>query len=144
MRQAVPARAALPLGVLLVALATPALAASGSPAPVVFFDIAGPDMGRQAAFYHAVFGWEIGPAGLLAVPAAPTLAGALRSDPANKVIYLGVDDVTATMANVVANGGAVIKPRFQVPGVAVLGLFTDPAGNHMGLVEMLAGKPRIP
>jgi hypothetical protein len=32
-----------------------------------------------------------------------------------------------------------------VPGVVILGLFNDPAGNRMGLVEMGAdGKAKIP
>jgi hypothetical protein len=35
-------------------------------------------------------------------------------------------------------------PRFEVPGVAVLRLFKDPVGNATGLVEMQAGKPKVP
>ena len=35
-------------------------------------------------------------------------------------------------------------PRFAVKGVVVLGLFKDPAGNTMGLVETKDGKPVIP
>jgi hypothetical protein len=35
-------------------------------------------------------------------------------------------------------------PRFEVPGVVVLGLFRDPAGNPMTLVEMHDGRPKIP
>jgi hypothetical protein len=31
-----------------------------TPAPIVFFDIAGPDNAAQSAFYAKVFGWEIG------------------------------------------------------------------------------------
>jgi predicted enzyme related to lactoylglutathione lyase len=44
----------------------------------------------------------------------------------------------------VAHGGAVVYPRFEVPGVVVLGLFSDPAGNRMGLVEMADGKALVP
>lgn len=36
-----------------------------------------------------------------------------------------------------------MQPRFEVKGVVILGLFTDPAGNGMGLVEMTGGKPKI-
>ena len=114
------------------------------PAPIVFFDIAGPDMAAQAAFYRAVFDWEVRADGGFTVAAATPLAGTLRADPADKVIYLGVDDVTATLAKVVANGGKVLNPRFEVKGVVVLGLFADPAGNRMGLVEMAGGKPKVP
>ena len=113
-------------------------------APIVFFDIAGPDLGSQSAFYTAVFGWEIGPGGSLTVGAQAPMPGLLRVDPPEKVIYLGVADITATLAQVVAHGGQIVAPRFEVPGVVVLGLFTDPAGNRMGVVEMAGDKPKIP
>jgi len=114
------------------------------PAPIVFFDIAGPDMAKQAAFYRAVFDWDVGPTGGFTAPTSTPLAGTLRADPAGKVIYIGVDDVSATLAKVVANGGKIMQPRMEVKGVVVLGLFTDPAGNQMGLVEMADGKPKVP
>ncbi len=115
------------------------------PAPIVFFDIAGPDIVKQAAFYRDVFGWESGPGGMLSVPVAgPALMGTLREDPADKVIYLGVDDVTATLAQVEAHGGTIIQLRFEVKGVVILGLFADPEGNSMGLVEMQGDKPKVP
>ena len=115
------------------------------PAPIVFFDIAGSDGARQVAFYRDVFGWVTGPGGTLSIPVSGSpLGGALRTDPANKIIYLGVDDVTASLAQVVAHGGKIVQPRFEVKGVVILGLFTDPAGNGMGLVEMKGGKPKVP
>ena len=114
------------------------------PAPIVFFDIAGPDTAKQAAFYSAVFDWDVAPDGRFTAPAAATLPGTLRADPAEKVLYVGVDDVTATLAKIVAHGGQIVTPRFEVKGVVVLGLFTDPAGNRLGLVEMAGGKPKIP
>ena len=114
------------------------------PAPIVFFDIAGPDMAKQAAFYRAVFDWDVAPDGRFSAPAAAPLAGTLRADPADKVLYFGVDDVTAALARITAAGGQVVAPRFEVKGVVVLGLFTDPAGNRLGLVEMAGGKPKVP
>jgi predicted enzyme related to lactoylglutathione lyase len=119
-------------------------------APIVFFDIAGPDPAAQAAFYRAVFDWDVAPDGSFAAPFQPSLknpagvGGQLRTDPAEKVLYIGVEDVTATLAAIEAHGGGTIAPRFEVPGVVVLGLFTDPAGNRLGLVEMAGGAPVIP
>ena len=131
-----------------VALAHTAFAAPDKggrmPAPIVFFDIAGPDMAKQAAFYRTVFDWDVGPGGQFTAPVASPLPATLRADPAAKIIYVGVDDVTATLARIVANGGKIVTPRFEVKGVVVLGLFTDPAGNSMGLVEMAGGKPKVP
>lgn len=114
------------------------------PAPIVFFDIAGPDASKQAAFYRAVFDWDVAPDGRFSAPVLAPLGGALRADPADKVIYIGVDDVTVALAKVTANGGKIVAPRFEVKGVVVLGLFTDPAGNRMGLVELTGGKPKVP
>jgi uncharacterized protein len=116
------------------------------PAPIVYFDIAGPADAGQAAFYEKIFGWTAGPGGVVSAPVSgPQLSGTLRTDPADKVIYIGVPDVAATLEEIVAAGGKVIAPRFEVKGVVVLGLFTDPAGNAMGLVELNAeGKTKVP
>ena len=114
------------------------------PAPIVFFDIAGPDLAAQRDFYAQVFDWASTPDGRVSAPVTAPLMGALRSDPADKVFYLGVPDVTAALDKVVRHGGAIDAPRFEVPGVVVLGLFRDPAGNRLGLVEMDGDQPRIP
>jgi len=123
-----------------------------NPAPVVFFDIAAPQLAPQAAFYRAIFGWDIDASGGFAVPAASPLHATLRVEtPGGKeplterVVYVGVPDINATLASVKANGGGVVFPRLVVPGVVIVALFTDPAGNRMGLVELdRAGKPIVP
>ena len=120
----------------------PADGARAEPAPVVFFDIAAPEMSRQAAFYRAVFDWPIAADGGFAVPVSSPLRATLRAEPpglgpqTERLVYVGVRDIDATLALVVANGGAVVYPRTVAPGVVVLALFTDPAGNRMGLVEI--------
>jgi len=135
--------AALALGVL----APIALAA---PAPIVFFDIAGTDLASQAAFYKAVFDWDVAADGRLTVPAATPLPGLLRIEQAGqgpvaeRILYVGVPDIPAALAKITAHGGAVVFPRTEVPGVVVLALFKDPAGNRMGLVEMDGDTPKVP
>jgi len=137
-------------GALALSLGAPGFAAAAeapaiqAPAPIVFFDIAGPDAAKLRAFYDGVFGWRIGSSNLIGPDSTGSLAGTLRQDPAQKILYLGVPDIAAALRSVAAGGGTVIQPRFAVPGVAVLGLFADPAGNPMGLVEMKDGKPVVP
>ena len=115
------------------------------PAPIVFFDIAGPDAAGLSIFYAKIFSWQIGPGGQFNVPVSSTSLGAtLRKDPANKLVYLGVPDVAATLKLIAEHGGKIVAPRFEVKGVVVLGLFADPAGNSMGLVEYQNGKAVIP
>ena len=127
-----------------------AAAGARMPAPIVFIDIVGPELPKQAAFYKDIFGWEVGAGGAFSVPAASPLQGVLRvEDPrdnptAERVIYLGVPDINATLAAIGAHGGNTVLPRLEVPGVAILALFTDPAGNRMGLVEMAGDKAKVP
>ena len=113
-------------------------------APIVFFDIAGPDSEQLSAFYQSVFDWDCSEPMRIVPGNAAGLEGAIRQDPAEKVLYIGVPDITATLAHVEAAGGSIEAPRFEVPGTVVLGLFKDPAGNRMGLVEMRGDEPIVP
>jgi predicted enzyme related to lactoylglutathione lyase len=108
---------------------------SGGPvsAPIVFFDIAGPDAARLKTFYSGVFGWDIDAANAIKTAHLP---GTIRQDPAEKIIYMGVPDINAALDQIKAAGGAVAMPRMVIPNVVTFALFTDPAGNRMGLVEI--------
>ena len=122
-------------------------AVAQAPAPIVFFDVAGPEAAKLPEFYSKLFGWRTDPRanGSWSVPVTTPLLGTVRpGDPTEKRIYIGVDDVAAKLAEVAVNGGTIDAPRFEVPGVVVLGLFKDPAGNPMALVELKDGKPKIP
>jgi len=112
--------------------------------PIVFLDIAGPDDEALKTFYTAVFEWGSDQTGRFSVPIAAPIQAAIRKDPAEKRLYVGVPDVTACLATIENAGGTVDVPRFEVPGVVVLGLFKDPAGNPMGLVEMDGDTPKVP
>lgn len=120
------------------------------PAPIVFFDFAGPDSAALKEFYSSLFGWDFSPQNQVSVPIAsattspPTLMGAIRQDPTENMLYIGVDDITATLDEIVEKGGEINQPRFEVPGVVVLGIFKDPAGTRVGLVEMENGQAKVP
>ncbi len=104
-----------------------------TPAPIVFFDIAGPDAAKLHTFYASVFGWSIDANNAIKTP---KLDGTLRQDPAEKIIYIGVPDINAALEQIKAAGGTVDVPRTVIPKVVTFALFKDPAGNRMGLVEM--------
>ena len=134
----------------LLAAAGPCTAAPAKPSPIVFFDIVAPELAKQSAFYRDVFGWDIGPGGGFSVPAASPLRANLRVEQTahapltERVIYVGVADITSCLHEITAHGGAVVFPRLEVPGVAIVALFTDPAGNRMGLVEMDGDRAKVP
>jgi hypothetical protein len=126
-------RIAKTLSVALPALFLAHAAAVAQPAPIVFFDIAGPDAAKLKGFYAANFGWSIDAKDAIT---APNLKGTIRQDPHESLIYLGVPDIKAALKKIVASGGSVVLPRTAVPHVVTLAIFKDPAGNRMGLVEM--------
>ena len=101
-------------------------------APVVFFDIAGPDAAKLKGFYSENFGWTIDDANGITTPG---LKGEIREDPAETLIYLAVSDTDAALKKIVTAGGTVVLPRTVVPKLVTFALFNDPAGNRMGLVE---------
>ena len=112
--------------------------------PIVFFDIAGPDDEALKTFYSSVFDWQFDASGQFRVPTNAPMDAAIRRDPREKRLYVGVPDITVCLEQVEQFGGTVDVPRFEVSGVVVLGLFRDPAGNPMGLVEMDGDRPRVP
>ena len=105
------------------------------PAPIVFFDIAGPDAVALKSFYAGVFDWSID--ATLAIDGTSTggLRGTLRQDPPEKILYLGTADINATLKAIESAGGKTEVPRTVIPNVVTFALFRDPAGNRMGLVE---------
>jgi len=119
-------------------------------ARLVYFDTAGPDLATQAAFYRSIFDWDIGPDGGFSTPVLTPMRASLRVEDASsgavaeRVLYIGVPDITETLAHITAQGGAIVFPRLEVPGVVILALFTDPAGNRMGLIETEQGLPKVP
>jgi hypothetical protein len=127
------------------AAAPPAPSPAGGPAPIVFVSIFGPDATALRGFYADVFDWQIDGGGNFAAPASAPLEGTIGQDAAEHRLYIGVRDVTATLERIAEHGGSVEAPRFEVPGVVVLGLFRDPAGNAMALVELGEdGKAKVP
>ena len=114
-------------------------------APLVFLDIAGPDDEGLKRFYRKAFDWNFDDeGGPVTLDVMQPLHMAIRKDPKEKRLYLGVKDVAKKLKEIEAAGGSVDTPRFEVPGLVVLGLFRDPCGNPMGLVEMEGDKPKVP
>jgi uncharacterized protein len=127
----------------------PAVVAAQAPAPagapVVFFSIFGGEGSTLQQFYAQIFGWSIiGAAGDLTTAVLSPLPASIGKGQSETIVYVGVEDITATLAKVVERGGTVRYPRFEVPGRVVLGVFKDPAGNSVGLVEMADGKVKVP
>lgn len=112
--------------------------------PVVHWEIMGPDAAATVAFYKSLFDWELqGPPGfeeyqMVAEDSMP-VGGAVGSGseemPSYVTIYVSVDSIDDTLAAVEAAGGSTVTPRTTIPEMVTYALFSDPAGNVVGLVE---------
>ncbi|SDJ36870.1 hypothetical protein SAMN05444157_3034 [Frankineae bacterium MT45] len=114
---------------------------------VVHFEIQASQPERAIEFYGAVFGWTfekqpmpidywfIGGAGItggllerpVPVPEAPSGTNAFTCS-------MEVADFDATEAEVLAHGGQVAMPKFEMSG-RTYGYFLDPEGNVFGIFE---------
>src|SRR5262245_1790319 len=108
--------------VLAVSIETPAQQRAVAPAPLVFFDLASPKVDELKAFYAELFGWRRDSTGQFAIPVTAPIPSAFRKDPSEKRIYIGVDDVAKTLEKIKSKGGTIDVLRFEVKGVAVIGL----------------------
>jgi predicted enzyme related to lactoylglutathione lyase len=99
------------------------------------------DTDAAAAFYGAVFGWDIShrhgstcfddPHGTVS---GHWLPGVAPADPPGMVLCVLVRDVAATLEKVVAGGGRVVEDVHGEPP-ELYATFADPTGNVLGLFE---------
>ena len=114
-------------------------------APVVHFEITtGGDAAELHQFYRDLFDWQIDADnpmqyGLVRTNAGKGIDGGISApEPGGSpaiTFYVEVPEIDATLASVEAAGGKVITPRTVLPGMVTLGVFADPQGNVVGVVE---------
>lgn len=109
----------------------------------IWYELLTKDSKAAKAFYDEVVGWNIdaepAPGGMdyrMIVASDGNVGGVmgLNADmiaggaKATWLGYFGVDDVDASVAAVVADGGQVHLPAFDIPGIGRLAMLTDPQG----------------
>jgi predicted enzyme related to lactoylglutathione lyase len=111
--------------------------------PVMWFEVLGSDGAKLRQFYGDLFGWtfEVTPPGDYGVASTGDPGGIMggvgQVYPGTKswvTFYTETPDVAASLDKATALGGRVIMSRTVLPGV-ILGLFEDPEGHTLGLVE---------
>jgi hypothetical protein len=109
-----------------------------------YFELATGDVEKSAAFYRAVFGWEIqkwdGPFDywLVNTGDASTLGangGLMQADGifSGTINTIETDDLDALIAKVKANGGVIVREKHTIPGVGYQAYFKDNSGIIVGL-----------
>jgi predicted enzyme related to lactoylglutathione lyase len=101
------------------------------------------DVERARRFYSAVAGWEIGEVdgmpGYFMFRTGENTGGGIgkRGDTVGSVIrvYISVDKLEPAVAAAEANGGSVVTPPSDVPGMGRYAAVHDSEGNEVGLWE---------
>jgi predicted enzyme related to lactoylglutathione lyase len=117
--------------------------------PVVHFEITGQDGQKLQSYYSDLFGWQIdadNPMNYGIVPReGNTTDGGIgigggigpgpEGDPGHVTFYVLVPDVEAALAKAESLGGTrVMGPEHVMEGL-VIGLFSDPEGHVVGVVN---------
>ncbi len=116
---------------------------------IAYFEIQGRDPQVLIDFYQSVFGWRFTRAPEIPIPywriETDGISGGLLPRPASTpppecgtnayVCSISVAEIDAVTAVVIAKGGIVAMPKFEVPGVGWHGYFLDPDGNTFGVFQ---------
>jgi predicted enzyme related to lactoylglutathione lyase len=114
--------------------------------PVMWFEVLGKDASKLQQFYSGLFAWTFraeGPAeyGIVNTGDGRGIPGGIgQIYPGTRAwvtFYVETPDVTASLKKAETLGGKVVMPRTTMPGVT-LGMFEDPEGHVVGLVEATA------
>ena len=109
---------------------------------ICYVELPAVDVEQSAAFYAAVFGWQVrqrGDGSTAFDDGVGEVSGAWVTGrpPASMpglLLYVMVDSVESTMQAVVAQGGEIVQPIGGDPG-EITARFRDPAGNVLGLYQ---------
>lgn len=112
--------------------------------PITHFELMGANGEVQKDFYSEIFDWEVtSTEGFGSYYMVQTgdgqLGGAVGQGseeiPNYVTIYVEVDKIDPKLEEIEKAGGKTVLPRTEIPDMVTYALFTDPAGNLVGLVE---------
>jgi predicted enzyme related to lactoylglutathione lyase len=129
--------------------------ATRATAPFIWYELLTTDHAAAFKFYSHVLGWTLAQneftspeytivnagqfnvGGMMTLPNEACAAGARPC----WMTYLGVDDVEATAARVVAAGGKVTRAPADIPGVGRWAMLADPQGAMFIVMKPVSSKP---
>ncbi len=118
--------------------------------PIVHIEFPASDPKTTSKFYADAFGWKIesdptfdyhmfsaegGPGG--GFPGTAGDGGPVTYKPGEVMVYIGTDDIEASLAAVEKHGGKVVLPKTEIPHTGWFAFFTDPAGNRVALFKSM-------
>ncbi|HZC04877.1 MAG TPA: VOC family protein [Ktedonobacterales bacterium] len=123
-------------------MSTPATSPNYRTGKICYLEIPANDIAESARFYQQVFGWHVRQRGDGSTAFDDTtheVSGSWVSGrpPATSGIqvHIMVADINAAIAAITAAGGEIVQP-VDPSASEVYALFTDPAGNVLGIYQL--------
>src|SRR5882724_4440002 len=109
---------------------------------ICYIEIPAIDIEVSSNFYQRIFGWSLRRRGDGAIAfddgvgqvSGTWVLGRPAMTEVGLLIYIMVDEVAATVAEVVRNGGIIVQP-LGADAPEITARFSDPAGNILGLYQ---------
>jgi uncharacterized protein len=121
--------------------------------PIVHIEIPADEPKTTGEFYAKVFDWKLqldptfsylqfqaqgGPGGaFVKIGDSITENNAVKHKANSPLMYIGTDDIDGDLSRIEANGGKVVAPKSEIPGIGSFAVFTDPTGNTLALFAAL-------
>ena len=112
---------------------------------VVHFEIPADDPERVIKFYEEVFGWEIqkweGEFDYWLIKTGedeePGINGAIMTKEMGEMVRntIGVDDFEKYVSRIKREGGKMLTPKMNIPGIGDMAAFQDTEGNVSVIME---------
>ena len=117
--------------------------------PIVHIEFSSRDRAESARFYSDVFGWKIQDMPEMNYTTFATGEGSPgggfnplsdQVKAGDVFVYVGSDDIDATLAQIESAGGKTLRPKTEIPTVGWFAFFTDPTGNVVALYTAMQGQ----
>jgi predicted enzyme related to lactoylglutathione lyase len=120
----------------------PAPKPRGAAHQVVHWEIQSKTPEKLHEFYGGVFAWKIDANnpmnyGMVSSGGKDGIDGGIggaMGATSQVLVYVNVPDIAATLDKINTSGGRTLMPRTDV-GPVIMGIFQDPEGNTLGLIE---------
>ena len=123
--------------------------------PIVHIELSAKDPKAAGKFYSDLFDWTIQYDDKLNYvqfridealgggfnPVGQTESAGFQTNPGDVLVYVGTDDIDASLARAESLGGKIVAPKMEIPGIGWFGVFEDPTGNKVGLYTSLNPMP---
>ena len=110
--------------------------------PVIHFEVVGTNGAKLQEFYGGLFDWKISTDnpmnyGIVDNGGEGINGGIGETDDGkgHVTFYVQTDDISKSLEKAESLGGTTVMPRTELGDMVTIGLFADPEGHVVGLVE---------